>query len=240
MRALLYYMHVLSRVRIATVWLVCTVYASIQVWLRSGNVFVDGFQGSHTYSFIQCMCTYIREHTSTHIHIQVQHICMRYATTCTHVQHSIHTHTHTHRCTHARTQARIHMLAAHTHTHTHAHTHTHTRKHTPHTHTHTQTHTHTHTHRQREYTSCNARTTQCTHTGTNPYIYMHKVLKRCTLMHVLALITIHACKCVRNTHALHRCTRTLKNMAHPLLAHTCIHVHAHVSGTPHIHIHTQH
>ena len=139
---------------------------------------------------------YIRKHTSTHIHIQVQHICMRYATTCTHVQHSIHTHTHTHTHTHmhTRTQARIHMLAAHTHTHTHTHTHASTH----HTHTHTQN---THTHRQREYTSCNARTTQCTHTGTNPYIYMHKVLKRCTLMHARTCTYIYTCMqmCTKHT-----------------------------------------
>ena len=59
-------------------WLVCTVCASIHVWLSSGNVFVDGVQGSisHTYHSYN---VFIREHTSMHTYTYKYKLTHMYA-----------------------------------------------------------------------------------------------------------------------------------------------------------------
>ena len=130
-------------------WLVVQyVHLYTVVWLSSGNAFVDGVQGSHTYHSYN---VYIRKHTSTHIQID------------THVMHALCNNIHT--CAHTYTHT----------THTHAHTHTsriHTSEYASTESTYSTSTQDMHACTYTQYTSCNAHTTQCTHTSTNSYIYM--------------------------------------------------------------------
>ena len=143
-------------------WLVVQyVHLYTVVWLSSGNAFVDGVQGSHTYHSYN---VYIRKHTSTHIQID------------THVMHALCNNIHT--CAHTYTHT----------THTHAHTHTHLGYTQVNTQAQNQhivqahkicMHAHTHNIHHVMHTQHNARTQAQIHT----YI-CHKVLKRCTLTYL--------------------------------------------------------